>query len=82
MVPLVVRNKIAAAVERLRAKGHEIPRRVSEIPGFPCQTFDALRSKLSSGELMLYLPLHNYSSDIFGLMATRGEKAAFDISIL
>jgi hypothetical protein len=80
--PLRVGDKIASLVDRLRAKGHEIPSRVSEIPGFPCQNFDALRTKLSTGQLILYRPTLNYSYDVFAIMATRSESAAFKISVL
>jgi Zn ribbon nucleic-acid-binding protein len=75
-------EKIARLVDALRVKGHKIPSRVSEIPGFPCRTFDDLRTKLSTRELILYRPGLNYSSDTFTLMATRSESAAFYVSIL
>ncbi len=75
-------DKIASLMDALRAKGHNIPSRISEIPGFPCQNFDDLRTKLSSGELLLYRPGLNYSSDMFTLMAKRSESLVFNVSIL
>ncbi|HVJ07267.1 MAG TPA: hypothetical protein VM554_02700 [Acidisarcina sp.] len=75
-------DKLARVVDALRAKGHVIPSRVSEIPEFPCQTFDDLRSKLSKRELMLYRPGINYSSEVFTLVATQGESALFNLSMV
>lgn len=80
--PPAKNDKVARIVDALRAKGHDIPSRVSEIPGFPCPTFDDLRSKLSRRELVLYRPGLDYSSDVFSLMATRSESALFNLSML
>lgn len=67
-------EKVAKIVSELRAKGRPVPRTISEIPGFPCQTWEELQRAWKSEHLLLQRFSVHFEGDIFGLFATGGER--------
>ena len=65
---------VAEMVVALRGKGHPIPRRIGEIPDFPCQTWNELLDAWRSDRLLLQRFSVHFDSNLFSLFATRGER--------
>ena len=70
---------VSTFVDRMRQKGHEIPRRVGEIAGLPYSTHESLRRDAFAGKVHVHRMLASQNADVFTLFSSSSDKMLLNV---